>query len=183
MADDANKLFENLQTLPGLIGELGLSIAVAQQRLDENYLENLVAFANLALPIIQKSDTQHVAQFLELFKSVAPSRYQFTETTVEVRADLQMASAQEIGISGSVKLSAVAINASYTKRTAYDYQAAAHIRTVLHAIPASDVVLDKLLAASNTAIEAPKASKDRLEGLIELLKGLPKPGTGTSPDA
>jgi hypothetical protein len=177
MADIANKLFENLQTLPGLIGQLWLSVAEAQQHLDESYMENLIAFVNMVLPLVNKNASEggdQAKQALELFKSVAPSRYQFTETTVEVRADLQMASAEEVGVSGKVKLGAVAINAAYTKRTAYDYQASALIRTVLHAIPVSDVSLDKLLTAGSKPGAVAPASAERLKALTSLFEGLPK---------
>ena len=41
MAEESkvDEFYEKLQTLPRLISELALSIAVAQRRLDENYLK------------------------------------------------------------------------------------------------------------------------------------------------
>jgi hypothetical protein len=146
-ASDIETFYNTLSTIPKLIGDMGMDIAEAQRRLDHNYIENLAAFTNAVRKTFGKDLT--VGQYLDLFKAMAPSRYQFTETDIEVRADLQTAKASElnVGVQAGIKTGvfSVAVNASFMKRSATDYQAAAVIRTVLNAIPADPNVLDKLL--------------------------------------
>src|SRR5262245_49877248 len=135
--NDLTKFYDSLETLPKLIGDLALSVAEAQRRLDQNYIESLTAIAGVFSQIV-KGNEATVEQFSALFKAMGPSRYQFTETVVEVRADLQMTtmSQTQIGVNvGFPAPVAVAVNASYTRRNAYDSRASTVIRTVLNAIP------------------------------------------------
>lgn len=153
--DKVDKFYSQFQTLPGLIGDLALNIAAAQRRLDQNYLESLAEFAKVVNTVV--TDKGDAKQFLELFKAIAPSRYQFTETAIEVRADIQVASASEtkVGVDVGIKtpVFTAAVNFSYLKRSASDHQAAALLRTVLNAIPADPGLLDKLLERAG---ETPK---------------------------
>lgn len=178
---DIDKFYSSLQTLPRLISDIAMSIAQAQTRLDQNYIAELVAFTNMVLPLLREGSKAE--DYLSLFRAIAPSRYQFTETVVEVRADLQMTTATSFDIGGSVGINtpvaAVAVNASYAKRSAYDYQAAALVRTQLNAIPSNLDVLDKLLTPGGTPGAQLPDSK-RYEAIIELLKNLP-PKTPQSP--
>jgi hypothetical protein len=145
--DNIDKFYNTLSTLPKLIGDLGIDIAEAQRRLDQNYLDELAAFTKM---VRETFDHITVEQYLALFKAMAPSRYQFTETAIEVRADLQTASSSElnIGVEVGIKTAVFSLtaNVSYLKRTASDYQAAAVIRSVLNAVPADPGLLEKLLA-------------------------------------
>ncbi len=158
---DIDKFYDSLQTLPGLISELALSIADAQTRLDRNYIDSLAAFSRIVARTVKASKKLKVADYKTLFETVAPSRYQFSETVVEVRADLQMASRKSLAVDASVGINAgvfsVAVNASYTKRNSYDYRAAALIRTVLNAIPADANQLQTLLdrGGKGTSVELP----------------------------
>ena len=147
---EIDKFYDSFQTLPGLIGQLALSIADAQTLLDRNYINSLAAFSRIVARTVKASgDLITVEDYQTLFETVAPSRYQFSETVVEVRADLQMASRKSVAVDASVGINAgvfaVAVNASYTKRNSYDYRAAALIRTVLNAIPADSKQLKTLL--------------------------------------
>lgn len=170
-----DEFYEKLQTLPRLISDLALSIAEAQRRMDENYLRELKDFTDIILPLLQDG-TGKAEQYLALFKAIAPSRYQFTETVVEVRADLQMTTMTqtEIGGEAGIKtpLFAATINASYTKRSAYDYRAAALIRTQLNAIPSTPDVLDKLLDPG--AVGATMPDSERYKVFAEIFKDFPK---------
>src|SRR5690349_3288340 len=189
--DQLDKFYDRLQTLPALVGNLGISVAEAQRLLDQTYIESLTAFTKivsrvmagnnpalavadaaedavdaasekpttdkaatavsdaakteadkhpgnadaaavakaaadsvaeaekLATPklaakavanaattkageIIGNAGTTSVAQYLELFRAIAPSHYQFTETVVEVRADLRVASESELKLGASL---------------------------------------------------------------------------------
>ena len=175
-SEQIDQFYGSLQTLPGLISELALSIADAQTRLDRNYIDSLAAFSRIVTKTVKASKKLKVDDYKTLFETVAPSRYQFSETVVEVRADLQMASAKSLSVDASVGINAgvfaVAVNASYTKRNSYDYRAAALIRTVLNAIPADANQLQTLLARggndasvklpANAGIEAMGESANKL---------------------
>jgi hypothetical protein len=143
--------------------------------MDQNYMKDLAAFASVVLPLLQDG-TGKADQFLSLFKAMAPSRYQFTETVVEVRADLQMSNASETGLEAAVGIKtpvfAVAVNASYTKRSAYDYQAAALIRTQLNAIPANPDLLDKLLDPGSVSAQLPDPGRYKV--FAEIFNTFPK---------
>ena len=175
-SEQIDQFYGSLQTLPGLISELALSIADAQTRLDRNYIDSLAAFSRIVAKTVKASKKLKVDDYKTLFETVTPSRYQFSETVVEVRADLQMASAKSLSVDASVGINAgvfaVAVNASYTKRNSYDYRAAALIRTVLNAIPADANQLQTLLARggndasvklpANAGIEAMGESANKL---------------------
>ena len=181
--------FNNLQTLPKLISDLALSVSEAQRRMDVTYMNDLTAFLKIissmypALPaagaggapgaeggagaIVPPSD-----QLIALFKTMMPSRYQFTETIVEVRADLQMTTGSDFTGSLGINVpAAVTVNASYTKRTAADYQAAALIRTVLNAVPADPELMQSLLTAAQQAPGATPPSETRYKALSEAFSG------------
>jgi hypothetical protein len=173
------QFYNELQTVPRLISDLALSIAEAQLRMDQNYLNALITFGNIVNHLLSSASPPdaRATEFLNLFKAIAPSRYQFTETIVEVRADLEMSSTKGIDVAVKAGFNtavfAVAVNAAYTKRSAYDYRAAALIRTQLDAIPSNTDVLDKLLNAG-MHYDAPLPSDAHSKELFELLKQLPQ---------
>ena len=182
------EFYDTLQTLPKLIGDLALSIAEAQRRMDQNYIESLAAFSKIILESLNSEDQKVSAdQYMALYKSIAPSRYQFTETVVEVRADLQMTQGSEVQVSGEVgietPLFAATVNASYARRSAYDYQAAALIRTTLNAVPADPGVMDTLLKRGGEPSKAEFPSADRYKALKESLDFLPKPAPPAEDEA
>jgi hypothetical protein len=258
--DQLDKFYDRLQTLPALVGNLGLSIAEAQRRLDQNYIESLTAFtkivsrvvagnppflavadaaadavpgasdkatpkeaaafvaaaadkaadpnnpdskavakaaadqvvnaeklatarlaalfvadaaAKAAADLISKMAPLAVTQYLDLFKAIAPSHYQFTETVVEVRADLRVASESELKLGASLGITkgifSAAVNFSYLKRSASDYQAAASLRSVLNAIPADHGLLGDLLARAGTPISANFKADASFKAMLEAL--------------
>lgn len=252
--DQLDQFYDRLQTLPGLIGNLGLSVAEAQRRLDQDYIENLAAFtkiiANLpgapedakavakaardavagaatepdkkkaaqkvadaaktaagstVSPAEQsvvdgaaravdeaatKADSKEAAQFvadaaeraliqmgpaqfLEVFRAIAPSHYQFSETAIEVRADLRVASQSELKFGAEVGIKkgvfSVAVNFSYLKRSGSDEQAAAAIRSVLNAIPADHGLLNALLARGGQPISATFKADAAFKAMAEAL--------------
>jgi hypothetical protein len=77
---------------------------------------------------------------------------------------------------------AVSVNASYTSRNAYDFQAAALIRTTLHAIPSNDTLLDKLLPRAGEVIHADLPNSDRYNALKGALEdNMNQPGSPLGP--
>jgi hypothetical protein len=163
--------YNDLQTVPKLVSDLALSIAEAQRRLDHDYIENLTEFSKVIGSVTQfaASDPANAGRFTELFRQMAPSRYQFTETVLEVRADIQMSRFEEL--SGGVNLGIKAINASYTKRSAYDARSSALIRTTLNAIT-SDSIMDKLLPRAGEVPHPAMPETKRYAELAEALKAL-----------
>jgi hypothetical protein len=196
MADpDLAKFYNDLQTVPKLVSDLALSIAEAQRRLDHDYLENLAEFVKVIATVgplvnqgdVTSPDTAKSDGFMTLFKRLAPSRYQFTETVLEVKADIQMAGATEFGgaVNVGIKASvfALAINASYTKRSAYDAHSSAIIRTTLNAIT-DDTIMDKLLPRAGEVPHATERISGRYAELAEAFTALLKLAPGgaqTSP--
>jgi len=184
MAGELEKFYDGLQTVPKLLSDMAMGVAQAQQRLDQDYIQSLTQFSRIVYGAVGKAK-EKPEEFLTLFKAVAPSRYQFTETVLEVRADLQMSTFSELGISGSLGIKAamfaVSVNASYTRRSAYDYRASALIRATLHAIPAEPGLLDKLLprAGDPKHAELPDAGRfsELAEAFTKLLEA-PKAGGG-----
>ena len=95
--------------------------------------------------------------------ALAPSRYQFTETTLSVKLDL----AQHLDVSAgggvSAGISGVAVNAALSIGYGSDYRGAAECRTVLQAIPSDPatlrLLLDRAKELSNKELTLPARSK------------------------
>lgn len=187
MANDEKiqEFFDSLQSVSKLVGDLALNIADAQTRLDEDYLRTLSGFSQALRQVVVDHDLS-TEQFLAFFKSLAPSRYQFTETTVEVRADLQLAGGSELRAAAEIgyrtPVLAATVNASYVNRSAYDYRAAALIRTVLHAVPPDLSILETLLnrAGDPASVQLPEGS--RFSSIAEALSTLLAPAAQTPAD-
>jgi len=183
----ATKIIEDLTHIPNIIAGLGLSIAQAQRSFDLEYLQSLERLLVMAQSLLggRKSvpattghsgaasaelDTEERKQheqfqgFLkEMLLAIAPSRYQFTETTLTVKLDL----AQHLDVGANVGLSAgisgVAINASVSIGYGTDYRGAAECRTVLQAIPPDQatlrLLLDRAKELSAKDLSMPERSK------------------------
>lgn len=165
----SSKIIEDLTHIPNIIAGLGLSIAEAQRHFDLDYLQSVERLLVMAQSLLggrkslpstagaassettemtaeeRKQQEQFQALFKELLIAVAPSRYQFTETTLTVKLDL----AQHLDVSAGVGLSAgiggVAINAALSIGYGTDYRGAAECKTVLQAVPADQATLRALL--------------------------------------
>lgn len=148
----ASKLITDLANVPSIIGGLGLSVSEAQKAFNVDYVESLERILGLIkatlAPESDEAKEKVEAQkdvIQSLLKELAPSRYQFTETTLAVKLDLAQTldTTGQFGAGGAV--GAVAVNAALTVGFGYDYRAAAEVRTVLHAVPSDQEVMNKLL--------------------------------------
>lgn len=144
-----DRLTGQLSHLPEIIGRLGLNIAEAQKEFNADYLVNIKALmelANEALGNANPGDEVKAVAMMELLKSIAPSRYQFTEAEIDFRADL----AEALDVSGQVGIAvgtpAIAVNAALALGYGYDYRAAAHINAKIQAFPASPDMAKTLIA-------------------------------------
>lgn len=177
MADThASDLIKDLSNVPNIIGGLGLSIAAAQKAFDVEYLDSIERILAMIKILLggksggseggsdlnddQKANLDAAAPFIkDMLMKLAPSRYQFTETTLSVKLDL----AQSLQAAATVGLGfgfgAVSLNAAFTIGYSYDYRAAAECRTVIHAYPADQATFNSLLGRaeklSETALTLP----------------------------
>jgi len=188
--EELDKFYTSLQTLPRLISDLALSVAQAQERLDINYAKRLTEILELIVRLPANDPTK--AAVLAIVKNLLPSHYQFTETVVEVRADLQMATSSNFTIGGSLGVTlppfAVAVNASYSKRTAMDVRSSALIRTVLQAVTPDTELTQKMLTAAGSAPGTTLPDTNSFKALQEVLQNMapipiPTPAPTPTPTA
>ena len=149
----AGRLVQDLSNVPSIVGSLGLAVAEAQKAFNLDYLDNIERILGLIKALLDAKDEsgadvdlgEHVAFVEAMLLQLAPSRYQFTETTLEVSMDL--AQTLDVGASAgfSAGVGAIALNASVTVGFGYDYRAAAHVKSVLHAIPTDKAAFNALL--------------------------------------
>jgi hypothetical protein len=142
-----DRLTSQLNHLPSIIGRLGLNIANAQRALNADYVENVKKLVVLIHDSIGGKDAgakEKAEALRSLLESLAPSRYQFTEATIDFSADL--AETLDMTAAGAVGFGtqAIMVNAAFSLGYGYDYRAAARITAKLHAI-ASDPGMTKSL--------------------------------------
>lgn len=183
-----SKLTNDLSKVANIVGELGLSIAKAQKVFNLDYMENIqVLLAEIKKLLGTETDVDKIKPVLQdLLKAMAPSRYQYTQTTLDVKLDL----AQSFDFKGTVGASggfgAVAINAAFTIGYGYDYRAAAQCRTVINAIPADQTVFQPLMENAkelSTHVQTLPTSKDEHdEAITKQLERTFKALTDAAPD-
>jgi hypothetical protein len=169
MAEEASMLIKDLSNVPNIVGGLGLSIAAAQKAFNLDYIENIEKLVGLAKGMLGSTEGPTAKQqdkfreFLtEMILSLAPSRYQFTETTITVKMDLaQTMSRSEQGSLG-IDMGAIAINGAMASAFGYDYRAAAEVKAVLHASTPGANTFRKLLERATeigaNAVNLPSAA-------------------------
>lgn len=176
---EVSKLIEDLSSVPSIIGSLGLSIAAAQKAFNLDYLQNLEKLLAMAKSLLggelpkdakpeeKKAFEDNMEKFggviTEMIMSLAPSRYQFTETTITVKLDLAQTMSRGVNLGLGINTGAVAVNAAMTSAFGYDYRAAAEVKTVLHAISPDQSAFRALLkeakAISEKALALPAAAE------------------------
>lgn len=191
-------IIDDLMHVPNIIAALGIAIADAQAKLDQNYMASLERYFGMLAKVLSTASNnteqskQALATVETLMKSLAPSRYQFTETTLSVHLDL----AQHLDVSGGLGASAgicgVAINAALSVGFSRDYRGAAECKTVLHAIPTDTAALEKVIKAAKehpNALTLPALSKpntdlmNHAKSLVDLLAQTTKEDKGVNSDS
>lgn len=169
-----SKLIKDLSHVPNIVAGLGLGIAEAQAHFDLDYVRSLERLAVLAQSLLKnvpvgdteadKDRNMAMAGFLkEMLLALAPSRYQFTETTLNVKLDL--AQTLDVAVQGGVSagIGAVAVNASFAVGFGYDYRAAAECKTVINAFPmdrtAMSALIERAKELSSTSLALPPRSE------------------------
>lgn len=168
MAQEVSSMIKDLSSVPNIIGSLGLSIAAAQKAFNLDYLENLEKMLAMARSLLGDLDetNENTQKFIGILQnmimSLAPSRYQFTETTLKVKLDLAQTVSQGHQVGLGINTGAVAVNAAMTSAFGYDARTAAEVTTVIHAISPDKVVFNTLLdqakALNATSVELPPAT-------------------------
>jgi hypothetical protein len=139
-----DRLTSQLYHLPSIIARLGISVANAQKEFNADYVENLKNMMGLVVKTLENvkiADAAEKQESIEAMKtileSLAPSRYQFTETTIDFSADLaetfDLTAATGIGFGAQ----AIMVNAAFSLGYGYDYRAAARITCKIRAYPAN----------------------------------------------
>ncbi len=183
----ASKLIQDLNTVANIVGGLGLSIAAAQRAMNLDYLESLERLAALAISLqngadaakpVSKEQRDFAVALLEKF---APTRYQYTKTTLKVRLDLAQTRATSIGAGLGVGVGAIALNASFAYASGSEYQAAAECTTVIDATsPQLDAAMLTALTtqaaqASATSLAVParaQLDKDTIDASSRIIEKL-----------
>lgn len=205
MADRVSKLMRDLDSVPKIIGGLGASVAEAQKKLNVGYLDSLEQLLAMlhsfylnpteegSSPPVTVSAAEEVKDAIkELLIQFAPSRYQFTETTLQVRMDLAQSTDIGIAAGGSFGVRAMAVNAALSAAFGQSYQQAAEVKTVLHAIPGSVDIMNALLDRTSlpglttiehdTDLELVKGTQKIVEAMIGGEKLEPPAAEGESTD-
>lgn len=194
----SSKIIDDLTHIPNIIAGLGLGVAEAQRHFDLSYLESMERLLVMAQSFLAgkkaegnnsveatADEKQRVEQFQLIIKeflmAFAPTRYQFTETTLSVKLDLAQHLDVSAGAGVSAGIGAVAVNASLAIGYGSDYRGAAEVKTVLQAVPPDPTTLRTMLdrakelhAASLTLPERTAVDKkveERAGSIFEKLVG------------
>lgn len=148
---EIRELTDNLRYLPSIIGKMGINIAEAQKLMNAEYVKTLNEIVRLYYEHknnkggTEGDNKEGKAALEEVLKQLAPPRYQFTESTIEFRADLaestEFAGSADIGFG----MAGVAVGASFAFGYGMDYRATASISSVLHAVQPGTDLAQKLL--------------------------------------
>src|SRR5512132_352087 len=99
-----SRLVQDLGNLPGIVGGLGRSIAEAQKQLNADFVLNVGRLLEMIRETLGTEGTTPDNDAREaigkLLTALAPSRYQFTQTTIEFSADIaeRMQQEGELGV-------------------------------------------------------------------------------------
>jgi hypothetical protein len=188
-----SKLINDLTKVPNIIADLGLGIANAQKQMNSGYLDALKVLtfqiARLTKGVTPGTDTAKFAA--ELLMNLAPPRYQFTQTELNVKLDLSQSSDVSVQAGLGFGMGAFVVNAAFAAGYSSDYRAAAECRTVIHAIlPTGDnkALFDALIKRAGELDGAKLTLPDRsefdnreLEATTELMKMLNAPPVPEKP--
>jgi len=159
---DVSKLIADLEAIPGIIANLGLGIAEAQKAMNLTYLESIERVAALAKSLLgeRAGDPEQVRFILvEVMKALAPTRYQYTKTTMSVKLDLAQSTRVAGQVGAGVSLQAIVVNAAMAMSFGQDYRGAAEVQTVIDAAPAGaeffQVLVDQAAKSSDKTLTLP----------------------------
>lgn len=133
----ADRLTSQLVEVADVVGDLGRNIAAAQKLLNKDYVDSLQALMRMAADHLD-ADTpadDRAEALVSLLRSLAPSRYQYTETTVEFAADLSETRQRSTRIGGGATFRMLQVNAAMAMGYGQAFRSAARITATIHAAP------------------------------------------------
>ena len=187
MSSKTSKLIRDLDSVPSIVGNLGLSIAAAQKAFNLDYLESLerlVALIKSMLGTTTLNDNDRLF-FESVLTRLAPPSYQYTETTLSVKLDL--AQSQRTAVTGNlgVGVGAVTIGAAMSSAFGLDYRAAAECQTVIHARnldpSAMQALFERAAEISEKSLELPADTPRIDHQIVESAQELMGKITGSNP--
>lgn len=156
-----SELISDLDSVPSIVGNLGLSIAAAQKAFNLDYLETLERLLPLIKSVLGQ-DGADDAFLNEMLKRLIPPVYQYTETSLSVRLDLAQSERKAASGNLGVGTGAITLSAGMSASYGLDYRAAAEVRTVIHARPmdqnAMNSLLDRAKTLSQKEIDLPEGT-------------------------
>ncbi|HLT40919.1 MAG TPA: hypothetical protein VK034_31795 [Enhygromyxa sp.] len=152
MADATMEALEQAP-LATLVENLGLGIARAQAALDRSAIELAVKLADPELGLELGGQRRSL-----LSLGFAPTFYQFTEATIDIKVSFSTARSNEFSIGASVGVTAVmftaSVNASYSQKYSYKAEGSSAVTTRLVTVPAPTVFHQLLRSLSNPEPDA-----------------------------
>jgi len=154
----ADRQVSQLIEVADVVGDLGRNIAAAQKLLNKDYVESLQAMMRTAADHLDQGSTgeERAAALMSLLRALAPSRYQYTETTVEFAADLAETKQRSSMIGGGVTFKMLQVNAAMSMGYGEVYRSAARITATIHAVPDAQLAATLLDRAIAIEAEAPQ---------------------------
>ena len=133
------------QSLPALIGRLGLSVADAQYALDRNVVELAREMADPRFGL-QLDEDEPPVTLLEL--GFTPTFYQFSEATIDARLTFTMSVSHEVSVGARATafsgLYCATVDASYTGKYAFDATASSAVTARLVSVPPPSMFNERL---------------------------------------
>jgi len=137
----SNSVGQELLNVPfaEMVTKLGLGIANAQTDLDTNSAKVAKFMADTKIPLPSIKDPTKTIEFPLISMGFFPGFYQFTESIIEVKMAITMATSTEKSVSASAKAGwgpfSASVNASYSSKYDYKVEGSSLLRVKLAPVP------------------------------------------------
>jgi len=151
----ADRQVSQLIEVADVVGDLGRNISAAQKLMNKDYVESLQALMRTAADHVAAGEGR-AAALVSLLRTLAPSRYEYTETVVEFAADLAEMKQRSTMVGGGATFKMLQVNAAMSMGYAESYRSAARITATIHAVPDTQLAAALLDRAVTIEAEAPQ---------------------------
>jgi len=148
----SNSVGQELLNVPfaEMVTKLGLGIANAQTELDTNSAKVAKFMADTKIPLPSIKDCTKTVEFPLISLGFFPGFYQFTESIIEVKMAITMATSTEKSVSASAKAGwgpfSASVNASYSSKYDYKVEGSSLLRVKLAPVPPPAILQDYMEA-------------------------------------
>ncbi len=180
-----SKVMDDLSQVPAIVASLGQAIAESQKEFDINYLKGIANLAAIAKAFADGTAGVSTDLLNHLLSTAAPPRYQFTETTLNVKLDLAQSTDLAVQAGIGFGFAGVVVNAGFALGFSQDFRAGAEVTTQIHAVLPQDnkLVFDALLNRAKdltpVALPAPATMDakvfDAMKDAAKAIGAAPKP--------